>query len=371
MVYDRVNKWGGAERILLALHEIFPEAPLFTAVYDSLTAPWAKVFRVIPSFLNQFPLAKSHHEVYPWLMPLAFESFSAKGGPGSDGNFDEYDLVISVSSEASKGVITKPKTLHLCYCLTPTRYLWSGYEEYFKNSVLRLASRPVVNYLRQWDKIAAQRPDYYLAISRNVQKRIKKYYGRDSEVIYPPVETGEFRLGNQELGVGKDIYYLVVSRLVPYKKVAVAIEAFNRLNLPLKIVGVGSEMGRLKRMAKANIEFLGQLTDEQLLSYYQKCQAVVFPQEEDWGMVPLEAQSCGRPVIAFRGGGALETVVENKTGLFFTPQTGGALAAAVKKLAEVRLLKKDCRQNALKFKKEIFIRKFKNLIEQKWRNFRS
>src|SRR3990167_10742564 len=176
VVYDRVNKWGGAERVLLALHEMFPDAPLYTSVYDERNAPWAKVFpRVYTSFLQKFPFAKSNHEFLALLMPLAFELF----------NFDEYDLVISVTSEAAKGIITKPETLHICYMLTPTRYLWSHYDLYFKNPILRFISKPAVNYLRNWDKIAAQRPDKIIAISTEVQRRIKKYYGRESDIVFP------------------------------------------------------------------------------------------------------------------------------------------------------------------------------------------
>src|ERR1035437_3756793 len=175
LVYDRVNKWGGAERVLLALHKIFPEAPLFTSVYNAESAAWAKVFDVRTSFLQNFPKAKTAHELYAVLMPLAFESF----------NFDNFDLVISVTSEAAKGIITKPSTLHICYCLTPTRYLWSGYNDYFKSSIFKLISKPLVSYLRFWDKIAAKRPDEYIAISIEVKNRIKKYYKRDSEVVYP------------------------------------------------------------------------------------------------------------------------------------------------------------------------------------------
>lgn len=363
LVYDRVNKWGGAERILLALHEIWPEAPLFTAVYDPAGAPWAKDFKVIPSFLNKFPLAKANHEFYPWLAPLAFESF----------DFSGFDVVISIASAEAKGIVTKPETLHLCYCLTPTRYLWSGYREYFGSWVLKFLSFPVVAYLKGWDKVAARRPDVYLAISRNVQKRIKKYYGRKSEVIYPPVDTEKFKslrvpakkAGRQGF---KEEYFLLVSRLVAYKKVGLAVEAFNKLVFPLKIIGTGSQLGKLKRMAGKSIDFLGHLTDKQLLSYYQRCQAVIFPQREDFGLVPLEAQACGRPVIAFKGGGAEETVIEGKTGLFFYPQTAEALVRAVQKFKSSKGLKStDCRKNAEKFSQEIFKKKFKLKIEGKWR----
>lgn len=360
LVYDRVNKWGGAERVLLSLHEIFPEAPLYTAVYSPKTASWSKVFKVVPSFLNKFPLAKTHHEFYPWLTPLAFESF----------DFSKYEVVISVTSEAAKGIITGPKTLHICYCLTPTRYLWSGYKIYFKNKIGRLVSGWLVNYLRKWDKVAAQRPDYFLAISQVVKERIKKYYRKEAEVIYPPVDTDKFKMPIRQTAnkfQKNSRFFLVVSRLVAYKKIEIAVEAFNKLGLPLKIIGTGKEMGRLKRKAGKNIEFLGELTDKELISYYQKCLAVVFPQEEDFGLVPLEAQACGKPVIAFREGGALETIIDGKTGLFFWPQTPEALMKVVKKFMKMDFNPLICRKNALKFNKETFKKKFKKMVEEKWR----
>jgi len=373
-VYDRVNKWGGAERVLLGLHELFPDAPLYTAVYHPQMAPWAKEFKVIPSFLNKFPLAKSRHEAYPHLMPLAFESF----------DFSGYDVVLSITSEAAKGIITKPETLHLCYCLTPTRYLWSGYQEYFQNKAFRFLTKPIVLYLRSWDKIAAQRPDVYLTISENVKKRINKYYSRNSEVIYPPVDLKKFQIlpqsgiplrgtnskfqTNSKFKIQNSKFFLVVSRLdFGYKKVDLAIEAFNQLGLPLKIIGTGTQMRNLKRKAKKNIEFLGQLTDKELLGYYGRCQAVIFPQEEDFGLVPLEAQACGKPVIAYRGGGALETVREGPTGVFFSPQTAEALVKTVANFRPEKFDPDDCRRNTKRFSQERFKKKIKRLIEKEWK----
>lgn len=355
LVYDRVNKIGGAERVLQTLHEIWPKAPLYTAVYYPPGAPWADDFKVIPSFLNKWPLAKKHHELYPWLTPLAFESFFARGG------FDDFDLVISVTSAEGKGIITKPKTKHLCYCLTPTRYLWSGYHDYFFNKGLRWLASPIVDWMRGWDQVAAQRPDEYVAISQEVKGRIKKYYHRDSTVIYPPVDTQNFYPSEKKT---KGNYFLIVSRLVPYKKIDLAVSAFNQLKIPLKIVGTGNEMERLKTIAASNIEFLGQLTDQELLSYYQNCRALIFPQQEDFGLVPLEAQACGRPVIAYGAGGALETVVEGKTGTFFKPQKAKALIEKIKSFKEKNYKPQDCRTNAEKFDKIIFKQNFKKLVER-------
>ncbi len=350
LVYDWVDKFGGAERVLKVLHEIYPEAPLFTSVFNQSKADWAKDFKVIPSFLNKFPLAKTHHEIYPYLMPLAFESF----------DFSAFDLVISVTSAQGKGIITKPSTYHLCYCLTPTRYLFSGYNQYFQNKFLKFLSKPFLNYLLNWDKVAAQRPDQYVAISENVRGRIKKYYHRDSDLIYPPVNLEKFYPGKNKTGD----YFLVVSRLVAYKKVDLAVQAFNDLGLPLKIVGVGSQLSSLKRQANSNIEFLGQLTDKQLLGYYQSCRAVIFPTDEDFGLAPLEAQACGKPVIAFKAGGALETVKEGITGAFFYPQTLIALAKEIKKFRPEIYKPEICQQNAKSFSKDNFKKEFKDLVKK-------
>jgi glycosyltransferase involved in cell wall biosynthesis len=334
LVYDRVNKWGGAERILLALHQIFPDAPLFTSVYNQKSAPWAKVFNIKTSFLQKFPFASSLHEFYAPLMPIAFESF----------NFEDFDLVISLTSEAAKGIITKPQTLHICLCLTPTRYLWSGYEDYFKNPLIRFLSKPVVGYLRYWDKIASQRPDIYLAISTEVKNRIKKYYQRTSEIILLPVDS----LKEVRDRVNED-YYLIVSRLVYYKRIEIAIKAFNTLGIKLKIVGMGSEEQNLKSIAGENIEFLGNLKDEKLSVYYKSCKGLIFPGREDFGLVMVEAQSFGKPVLAFRGGGAMDIIKEGVTGEFFESQTEESLVTAMEKFINKRYNAKLCIQNAEKF----------------------
>src|SRR5574340_880442 len=251
LVYDRINKWGGAESVLLALHEIWPDAPLYTSVYDKRLTSWANYFDVRTSFIQKLPVPKNKHEFYPFLMGLAFETF----------NFDRYDLVVSLTHEFAKAIITKPKTKHLCYCLTPTSYLWSGYQSYFSNKIFRTLSKPVVSYLRFYDKIVAQRPDQYVAISQVVQERIRKYYGRQSEVIYPPVTIGDSQI------VRPGEFYLLVSRLVPNKRIDVAVKAFNELGLPLKIVGTGREERSLMSLARKNIDFVGYASPSELANY--------------------------------------------------------------------------------------------------------
>ncbi|MEK7111717.1 MAG: glycosyltransferase, partial [Patescibacteria group bacterium] len=295
------------------------------------------------------PFAKEKHEFLGTLTPLAFESF----------DFSPYDLVISVTSEAAKGIITKPGTFHVSYVLTPTRYLWSGYDIYFpKGSLLRDISAPAVSYLKKWDRIAAQRPDVMIAISGAVKKRISRYYGRDSEVIYPPVDTERFKMK----AARKENFFLFVGRLVPYKRVDLAVKAFNKLGLPLVIIGKGSQEKRLKAMAKENIKFIPELTDAKLADYYRKCTALVLPQEEDFGIVALEAQAAGTPVIAYKAGGALDTVIAGTTGIFFDKQSVGSLVRAVKKIKRLKFNSQDLVKNAERFSKENFKKNFTNLL---------
>ncbi len=337
LVYDRVNKWGGAERMLLSLHKIFKDAPLYTSVYEPPSASWAKPLDVRTSFLQKIGIVKKSNELFPFLMPIAFESF----------NFDAFDFVISVTSEAAKGIITKPGTSHICICLTPTRYLWSGYETYFENPLMRFFAKPLVSYLRRWDIVASKRPDFYIAISQEVKKRIKKYYGLDSKIIYPPINI-------KDSGIKKSVsdYFLVVSRLskfVAYKKVGVIIEAFNKLGYPLKIVGEGSAKKYLKQTASANIDFLGNVSDEELEGLYKNSRALIFPGVEDFGLVMAEAQFFGTPVIAYRGGGALEIVKEGETGEFFDEQKADSIISVLKNFDEKRYNSEKVKKNSDKF----------------------
>jgi glycosyltransferase involved in cell wall biosynthesis len=384
LAYDKVNTWGGAERVILALHEIFPQAQLYTSVYHPQKAKWSKVFsKVSPSFLQNFPLAKSNSNLYATLMPIALESF----------NFDSYDIVISVTSGETKGIITKPHTLHLSYILTPTRYLW--------HDPGHLIKAPFLHYLRNWDYIAAQRPDHIATISKTSQARVQKYYKRDSHLIYPPVDTDFFKPtklgkqsqvkapqgwndpffdknGNNTLGVDGTInqrYFLIVSRLTPYKKVDLAIKVFNKLKLNLVVVGTGPEFTKLKSLAKPNITLLGH-TSKKLLELYQNCLALIMPQEEDFGLVALEAQACGKPVIAFNKGGATETIIANKTGIFFNQQTTSSLSDALHKFHKILSSVKefnpqDCRQQALKFSLDNFQTQMKQWVITQWKAYQA
>lgn len=359
LVYDRINKFGGAERVLKILHHIYPQAPLFTAVYHPQKAGWAADWDVRPSFLDKFPFAKSTHELYPWLTPLAFESF----------DFTNFDLVLSITSAEAKGVITKPQTLHVCYCLTPTRYLWHDRKTYESSipAFIRPVIKPVFSSLLKWDQIASQRPDKYIAISKTVKNRIKSVYRRDAHLIYPPVNTNKFKKRQRsDIPLHFKKFYLTVSRLVPYKRIDLAIEASNRLKRNLIIVGTGLNMRKLRSIAGPTIYFAGKLTDEELILYYQSCDALIFPQEEDFGISVVEAQSAGKPVIAFQKGGAREIIKEGKTGIFFSEQTVDSLMEAIKKFEETSFSAQSCQQVAKQFDQQIFQELFTIKMEELW-----
>lgn len=364
LVYDRVNKWGGAERVVIALRKIFPDAPLFTSVYKQDKASWARKIPVFNSFLQRIPFAAEHHEAFGFLMPIAFESF----------NFDEYDLVISVTSEAAKGIITKPSTFHLSIILTPTRYLWSGYMDYFSNDIFRVLTYPIVAYLRMWDRIASRRPDKLIAISETVKSRIKKYYDLESEIIYPPLmiksiklKASSIKLKNQELRTNNQKpYFLVVSRLVPYKRIDLAVKTATKLGIPLKVIGTGNELAKLKSFAGPTVEFLGYIADSELKNYYSNAKALIFPGVEDFGLTMVEAQAFGKPVIAYKAGGAQEIIIEGKTGIFFDKQNVASLSQVLKSFRSSRYNREDCIKNSKRFSFEQFRRKILCLINENY-----
>lgn len=347
IVYDRVNKIGGAERVLESLKDIFPDSVLYTSVFNKKSAPWAKRFKVRTSFLQKVPLLNKKHELIPYLMPIAFESFNFKG----------YDLVISVTSEAAKGIIVPPGTMHVCICLTPTRYLWSGYSSYFKNSFLKIIGWPFIWYLRKWDLAASRRPDYCIAISETVKKRIKKYYKRESTVIYPPSDR-LYRKKYKKINISEKNYFLVVSRLVDYKRIDLAVKACTKLKLPLVVIGTGSEYEKLDALSGENVVFKGKVSDEELVSYYKNCRALIFPGIEDFGITMVEAQLAGKPVIAYKRGGASEIVDPKKTGIFFEKQTVGSLINVLLKFKDSRYNVKDCIRNGRKFSEHKFKKEF-------------
>jgi len=354
LVHDYLNQYGGAERVLEAFCEIWPEAPIFTLIYDKARTGAAFEGRKIKtSFLQKVPFVKAHHRPFLMLMPLAIEQF----------DLSKYDLVLSNSASFAKGVITRPKTLHICYCHTPTRYVWDDSHKYVEEfnypKLIKKFIPPFLNYLRLWDEAASSRPDKYIANSCFVSQRIKKYYQQAAEVIYPPVKTKNFYL-SQKPGD----YFLIVSRFLPYKKIDLAISAFNELGWPLKIIGDGPERRKLKKMARSNIEFLGLVGEKDLVEYYVRSRALIFPQEEDFGISAVEAMSAGRPVIAYRGGGALEIIKEGETGLFFEEQTVKSLLDALKNFQDEQFDGQYIQTYAWQFDKEIFKNKIKEFVEK-------
>lgn len=361
LVHEWLTNVAGSERVLLALHELYPEAPVYTSVFVPEQFPQLDGADVRTSFLQRIPGAKTRHQAFPLLRTVAFERF----------DLDGYDVVISSSHAEAKGVITRPETLHVCYCYTPIRYYWSGYHHYLENPrfgalnpLVKAVMPYMTNYLRVWDRCAADRVDRFVAISRHVAKRIRKYYRRDSDVIYPPVNTSWL-----SISPAVEDYFLLVGRLIPYKRADLVVEAFNRLGLPLKIVGTGSEMETLRAAARPNIEFLGRVPDVELGELYSRCQALIFPQEEDFGIVPLEAMAAGRPVIAYRAGGALETVVEGETGIFFDRQDAQSLLEAVNSFDPGRFDAEKARRRALLFDVGAFKEQVRTYVEQAWIRF--
>src|SRR4051812_18678744 len=345
LVHDYLNQYGGAERVLEELHGLFPSAPVYTSMYwPEKMSPIIRGLDVRTSFMQRLPFVTRNHQPFLMLYPLAFENFDLTG----------YDVVISNSSAFCKGVVTPPGTLHISYCLTPMRWVWN-YHAYVERERLgtlaRLVLPAAISQLRSWDVATAQNVDRFLAISRTVSARINKYYRRDSAVIYPPVNCDAFAQTTSRI----DDYYLIVSRLIPYKRIDLAVDAFTRLGLPLKIVGSGGrDLPALRSRAGRNVEFVGRVSDAELKQLYARCRGFVFPGEEDFGISPLEANASGRPVIAYAGGGALDTVIDGETGVLFERQQVECLIDAVRRTETTDWTAPALRAHARKFDSEVF-----------------
>jgi glycosyltransferase involved in cell wall biosynthesis len=343
------------------LKEIFPEAPVYTTVYNKDRMPdYFHRFNIRPSFIQKLPFGKTKYKIYLPFMPTAVEQW----------DLSEYDVVLSCSHSVAKGIITSPNTLHLCYCYTPLRYAWDMYYEYMPPGqgswIKRICVPPLLTYMRIWDTLTSNRVDAFIAISEYVARRIWKYYKRKSVVIYPPVDTLRF---NRSETI--EAYFLVVSRLEPYKRIDLAVQAFNMLGLPLVIIGDGTERSTLMKTAKKNITFLGRQPDEVVREYLSKCQALIFPGEEDFGITPVEAQASGRPVIAYRGGGALETIIPisdkirgGGSGQFFYPKTAEALVNVVRNFNPSHFDTQAIQQHAVQFDITVFRQKMTACIEK-------
>ncbi|MGD2078840.1 MAG: glycosyltransferase [Chloroflexota bacterium] len=353
LVHDWMNQIGGAEDVLESMVALYPEAPLYTSLYAPERMPEAwRSWDIRTSFIDRMPFARRRQQLYFPFYPMAFEQF----------DFGDYELVLSNKSGFCHGIITGAHTLHICYCLTPTRYVWR-YHQYAEREKLgrltRLALQPFLTYLRMWDRLAADRVDHFIAISEEVRRRIAKIYGRESTIIYPPVDTGRFEPAGQI-----DDYYLMVGRLVPYRRIDLLVKAFNKLDRPLYIAGRGRDEDRLKEMAGPNITFLGYVPDEELADLMARCRAFMFPGEEDFGIAPLQAMAAGRPVIAYAAGGALETVVPG-TGSLFAEQSVDAIIEAVEAFDTSAVDVSFIRTHAEKFDVSVFKRRLSEFVEQK------
>lgn len=356
IVADWLTNFAGAERVILKLHKMFPNAPIYTSVFNAeKMTPFMDAI-IYTSFIQNLPKAKTRHQLYLKLYPLAFEQF----------DLSKYDIVISSCHSCSKGIITKPETLHISYCHSPMRYAWDNSHEYLNTyKVPWFLSKfvPKLMYkIRIWDRLAADRVDYFATNSEYVKKRIKKYYKQDAKVIYPMVNVKDFYISSAE----PKKYYLAVGRFTPYKRFDLIIDAFNELPYKLKIIGTGVAEKDLRKRAKSNIEFLGHVSEESLKDLYANCKALIFPQVEDFGITPLEAMASGRPVVAFKKGGALESVKEGETGVFFDEQNVISLKAALEKCNKANWNSKKIRGHALKFDEKIFEKKFNDHLEEKW-----
>jgi glycosyltransferase involved in cell wall biosynthesis len=353
LVHDFLLQMGGAEKVVEVLHAMFPEAPLYTSAYDPTVMPaYYRTWDIKTSFLQKLWMKKRTHRLALLFYPMAFESF----------DLSDYDLVISSSSSYAKGVLTQPHTTHICYTHAPMRFAWST-RSYIENErvfkPLRALLTPGTHYLRTWDAVASMRPDKYIANSSAVARRIRKFYRADAEIVYPPVQTERF-------GIASDIgdYYIIVSRAIPYKRIDLAVDAFTRLKRPLKIIGTGRQMKTLQANAGNNVEFLGHVSDGELPKLLARARAYIMPGEEDFGIAPVEANACGRPVIAYAAGGALDSQVDGVTGVLFQEQTVDSLCDAVCRFEAMEFATETIRSHAEKFDTAVFREKVRKIIDR-------
>src|SRR5450755_1193692 len=343
----------GGEKVIEALCEMYPQADIFTHVYvPEMVSDRIRQHRIIPTFINSLPRASKMYKTYLPLMPLALEQLDLRG----------YDLIISSESGPAKGIIPPPDALHVCYCHTPMRYIWNMYHDYRNSAgrLTRLLMPPLSHYLRMWDVASAARVDSFVANSATVARRIQRYYGADSVVIHPPVDTDAFAVApSLELAD----YYLMAGELVSYKRPDLAVRAFNDMKLNLVVIGGGEMLDELRRIAGPTVKVMGSQPFEVLKQHYARCRALIFPGEEDFGMVPVEAMASGRPVVAFGRGGATETIAEGVTGVFFTEQTVEAISSAVKRLSELALDPEKIAAYANQFGRDQFLQKMRNHID--------
>lgn len=363
LIHDWLTAMGGAEKVLESLIKMYP-ADLFTLVKNTknLKGTPFEELEVKTSFIQKLPRAEKKYRSYLPLFPLAIEQF----------DLSDYDLVISSSHSTAKGVLTHADQMHICYCHTPMRYAWDLYQQYLREARLKSGLRGIMakcflHYLRMWDANSSARVNAYLANSHYVARRIKQLYNQNAEVVYPPVDLNFYTLEEE-----KEDYYLTISRMVPYKKMDLIVEAFSAMpHKKLIVIGEGPEEEKIKEKAKKNIEFLPYQEKEILKKYLQKAKGFVFASIEDFGILPVEAQGCGTPVIALGKGGALETIRENKTGIFFPEQTVASLIEGIKRFEKTTFDPQKVRTHAESFREEVFQEKFQACIREKYEAFTS
>jgi glycosyltransferase involved in cell wall biosynthesis len=359
LAHDWLNQTGGAEDVLDHLVRFYPGAPVYTSMYaPELMPAHYRDWDIRSTWMDRLPGIHRAHQRYLPLYPLAWART----------DLSDYDVVLSNKSGFCHGLRAGPHTLHVCYCLAPTRYIWN-LDDYLAGedfgAAVRLAARLVARLFRRWDYAAAQRVTHLIAISTEIQERIRRYYRRESALIYPPVEAAErFAPAHQV-----DDYYLVVSRLIPYKRIDLAVQACTRLGLPLLVAGKGRDRARLESLAGPTVQFLGFVPDDDLPDLLARCKALIFPGLEDFGIVPVQAQAAGRPVLAFKGGGALDTVIPGRTGEFFTEPTVEALMVALRHFDASRYDPAAIRAHALRFDSAVFERAITTFVERAWEGF--
>lgn len=354
LVHDWLNQMGGAEAVLEEMVTMYSGAPIFTSIYARGRMPDAyQSWDIRPLWTDNLPGIRAFHQPYLLFYPPAFAAL----------DLSEYDVILSNKSGFCHG-IKAGSALHICYCLSPTRYVWQSAEymerERFGGAMAAIL-QPFLKSLQQWDFNAAQRVNHFVAISSEIQRRIEHYYKRDSVIIYPPVDTGRYQPASKQ-----EDYFLVVSRLIPYKRIDLAVKACTKLGLPLKVAGSGRDQDRLKSMAGPTVEFLGHVPDADLPDLMARCRGFIFPGLEDFGIAPVEAQAAGRPVIAFRGGGALDTVIEGTSGVFFDDPTADSLCWALQRFSEMTFNTSVVRANAERFDSGVFRWKLAEFISKRY-----
>lgn len=360
IVTDWLTNMGGAEHLLYSLHKAFPEAPIYTSVFSPEKCPRFKNLDVRTTYLQKFPrFLREKHQLFPVFRANAFKKL----------DLSKYDVVISCASAEAKSVAVRDDATHICYCHTPTRYYWSHYEEYRQHPgfgpldpIVKLLLPPFVKWMRKLDLQAVNGVDYFIANSHEVQSRIKKYYHKDSTIIFPPVETKRF---NPTTKVEKQDYYLVAGRQIPYKRIDLAISACNKLKKPLVVIGRGSEHQKLVDLAGPTVKFATGVSDENMAQYFQRAKGFIFPSLEDFGIVPVEAMAAGTPVIAFSKGGALDYIKNGVNGIFFDKQTTKSVAEAINRLEKTSFSSQSIIKHAKAFDEQVFIKKIQEFVKSK------